>query len=518
MYELAIRGARIVDGSGAPAFFGDLAIENGCIAAMGAVGSAHREIDGRGLTLTPGFIDIHNHSDSSIWEAPAALNYIHQGVTTMLCGNCGNSFLETFAENRELPAREDTGFFARKMDELEALKRSNHMAMLVGHGTLRAQAVGMEDVTLTESDHEAMASLLRSALDAGAFGMSSGLIYDPGIFSTPEEVSRLCRIVGEYGGLYTTHMRNESDLMVDAFLEAVEAVRGTGARLEISHLKASGRQNFGLTKTLLNLMAYYRRFGMDISCDAYPENYCHTGLASCLPGWARARGAQGFKEMMQNPETRAKLIYELDHPATEWENILRDCTAEDTILSECRRQPEFQGKTLHQAAKAMGVHPWEAAIRLCEQDFSIAIVSGGVDEQENREIFLNPLSMFCSDGSAVAENPGYKPHPRNFRSFVKPLYDFVDKRNLLPLEQAVRKMTSMPAQKIGLWDRGLLRPGMRADLALIDTYALRCDSDYGDPFHYAQGVRYLWVDGVMTLEEGEYTGATAGRLLRRGRG
>ena len=126
--------------------------------------------------------------------------------------------------------------------------------------------------------------------------------------------------------------------------------------------------------------------------------------------------------------------------------------------------------------------------------------------------------MFCSDGSAVAENPGYKPHPRNFRSFVKPLYDFVDKRNLLPLEQAVRKMTSMPAQKIGLWDRGLLRPGMRADLALIDTYALRCDSDYGDPFHYAQGVRYLWVDGVMTLEEGEYTGATAGRLLRRGRG
>ena len=292
MYDIVIRNARVVDGTGAPAFYADIAVDADAIAAIGAGLSGRREIMADGLTATPGQIDIHNHSDMRIWDAPEAKNYLYQGVTTMLGGNCGICFNPTFGAGL---ARNADGDFKARMDALEALPKGNHLAMLVGHGAIRARAVGMEDEKLTERDHEKMALFLTEAMEAGAFGMSSGLIYDPGIFSTPAEVSRLLKIVGRYGGLYATHMRNESDGMVDAFLEAVEGVRGTGARLEISHLKASGRQNFGLTKTLLDLMTYYRRFGMEITCDAYPENYCHTGLASCLPPWARARDCPGFE-------------------------------------------------------------------------------------------------------------------------------------------------------------------------------------------------------------------------------
>lgn len=515
-YDLVIKNARVVDGTGAPAFYGDIAIVGDEIAAIGRGLMGAREIDAEGLTATPGFIDIHNHSDSSLWREPEAKNYLYQGVTTMLCGNCGVSFDSLFEKGEGVKQKDDNAF-PRAMDELENLHTANHVGMLVGHGMLRAQAVGMEDVYLTDKDHQKMAALLRLAMESGAWGMSSGLIYDPGIFSTPEEIEKLLTVVGEYAGLYATHMRNESDLMVDAFLEAVEGVRGTGARLQISHLKASGRQNFGLTKTLLDLMEYYRRFGLEITCDAYPEIYCHTGLSSCLPGWARAKGHEGFREMMKNPELRQKLIWELDHPALTWENILRDCTAEDTILTESKFCPEIQNKTLKQVADEMNVHPWEATIGLCEKDWTIGIVSGGVSEEENLSIFRHPLAMICSDGAAIPEDVAYKPHPRNYRSFVKPIYDFVEKRGILTLEEAVRKMTSMPAQKIGLFDRGLIRPGMKADIALIDVYALRSDSTYEDPKHYAKGVSHLFVDGMSAIEENEYTGARNGKLLRRGR-
>jgi len=512
MHDTVIRGARVVDGTGAPAFYADIAVEGDTIAAIGGGLFGRREIAADGLTATPGQIDIHNHSDLRIWDAPEAKNYLHQGVTTMLGGNCGICFAPTFGAGL---SRGGDGDFSARMDALEALPKGNHLAMLVGHGAIRARAVGMEDEKLTERDHERMARLLTEAMEAGAFGMSSGLIYDPGIFSTPGEISRLLRVVGRYGGLYATHMRNESDGMVDAFLEAVEAVRGTGARLEISHLKASGRQNFGLTKTLLDLMTYYRRFGMEITCDAYPENYCHTGLASCLPPWARARGHAGFVEMMADGALRDRLVWALDHPATGWENILRDCTAEDTILAESEARPDLQGLTLRQAAERMGLSPWRAAIELCAADWNIGIISGGVSEEENRAIFAHPLAMTCSDGSVLPEEGDFRPHPRNYRSFVKPLYDFVARRGLLTFEEAIRKATSMPAQKIGLFDRGILRPGMKADIALMDVPALGCDATYDAPRRYARGVEYLLVDGVPAVEGGRFTGALNGKLLRR---
>lgn len=516
MADLILKNLSIVDGTGAPAFYGDIAVQGDTICAVGTGLKGGREINCDGLTATPGLIDIHNHSDSSLDKAPEALNYIHQGVTTMLLGNCGISFSSAFGE-RESDARGDAGAFGRHMDAMDALPKANNVCQLVGHGALRAQTVGMEDVKLTEADHAEMARLLRAAMESGAFGMSTGLIYDPGIFSTPDEISRLCRIVGEYGGLYATHMRNESDLMVDAFLEAVAAVRGTGARLEISHLKGSGRQNFGLTRTLLDLMTYYRRFGMEITTDAYPENYCHTGLASCLPPWARAEGHKGFVRMMASEQLRKKLCWELDHPALTWENILRDCTPEDTILSECRAVAQAQGLTLRQAADQMGRDPWDAAIELCVRDWNIAIVSGGVSEEENMRIFTHPLAMVCSDGQALPEGVDYKPHPRNYRAFVKVLYDFVEKRRLFTFEEAIRKMTSMPAAKIGLQDRGILRVGMKADIALFDRYTLGSASTYEDPCHYARGVEYVLVNGQIIIENGKYTSAHPGRLLRRGK-
>ena len=513
--DIVIKNAHIVDGTGAPGFYGDIAVTGDTITGIGAGLEGARVINADGLTATPGFVDIHNHSDWSITLEPEAKNFLYQGVTTMLGGNCGNS-LYRYAQGTGVKKGDDQAF-PRAMDELDALPMGNNLAILAGHGMIRAQAVGMEDVALSEADHQKMAQLMELAMKSGAYGMSSGLIYDPGIFSTPEEINRLLRIVGRYGGFYAIHMRNESDLMVDAFLEGVEGVRGTGARLQICHLKGSGSQNFGLTSTLLDLMTYYRRFGIEVTCDVYPEIYCNTGLSNCLPGWARARGHEGFCEMMKDPELRAKLLYEIDHPALTWENILRDCTAEDTILTDSKVLPGIQGKTLAEVAAEMKVHPWEAAIRLCEKDWYIGVVSGGVSEEENLSIICHPLAMICSDGAAVPPGAKHRPHPRNYRSFVKPIYDLVKKRKLLTLEEAVRKMSSMPAQKIGLYDRGLLRPGMKADIAVMDVETLRCDSTYEDPMHYAQGIQTLLVSGGITIENGKFTGAMNGGLLRKGR-
>ena len=514
-HDIAIKNVRIVDGTGAPAFYGDIGVTGDKITAIGVGLEGKRVFNADGLTATPGFVDIHNHSDWSITNEPEAKNYIYQGVTTMLGGNCGNSLYRYSKGTGVQPGDYDA--FPRAMDKLEQLPMGNNLAILAGHGMIRAQVVGMDDVVLSEADHAKMAEMMDLAMKHGAYGMSSGLIYDPGIFSTPDEINRLLKIVGKYGGFYAIHMRNESDLMVDAFLEGVEGVRGTGARLQICHLKGSGRQNFGLTATLLDLMTYYRRFGMDITCDAYPEIYCNTGLANCLPGWARARGHEGFCEMMKDAELRAKLIYELDHPAITWENILRDCTAEDTILTDSTVLPEIQGKTLAEVAAEMKVDPWEATIQLCEKDWYIAVISGGVLEEENLAIIQHPLTMICSDGSATPQDIKFRPHPRSYRSFVKPIYDFVNQRKLLTLEQAVHKMSAMPAQKIGLFDRGILRPGMKADIAIMDTETLRSKSTYEDPMHYAEGIETLLIGGGVTIENGKFTGNMNGKLLRKGR-
>jgi len=513
--DIVIKNVRIVDGTGAPAFYGDIGVVGDKISAIGVGLDGTRVFNADGLTATPGFIDIHNHSDWSITLEPEAKNYIYQGVTTMLGGNCGNS-LYRYSQGTGVQAG-DYDAFPRAMDKLENLPMGNNLAILAGHGMIRAQVVGIEDVKLSEDDHKKMAEMMELAMQQGAYGMSSGLIYDPGIFSSPEEINRLLKIVGKYGGMYATHMRDESDLMVDAFMEAVNGVRGSGARLQICHLKGSGRQNFGLTATLLDLMTYYRRFGMDITCDAYPEIYCNTGVASCLPPWARAQAHEGFCEMMKNPELRAKLIFELDHPSTTWENILRDCTAEDTIFNDSTEMPEIINKTLAEVAAEMGVNPWEAAIRLCEKDWYIGIISGGVSEEENLAIIQHPLTIICSDGAVIPSEVDFKPHPRSYRSFAKPIYDFVNQRKLLTLEAAVHKMSAMPAQKIGLFDRGILRPGMKADIVVMDTETLRSKATYQDPMHYAEGIETMLIGGGVTIEKGKFTGAMNGKLLRNGR-
>jgi len=525
-YDLVFKNLKIIDGTGAPAFYGDIGIKNDTIMDIGKIsGQALQEYNCSGLIAAPGFIDIHNHSDFSIFQAPAARNFISQGVTTLVTGNCGLSGGPLTPKNKEMFEAERIEVTQDKWKhwshysdfalDLEKLKKSVNIAPLVGQGNIRGAVMGMENKKASTTQMSQMKQLLRESMESGCFGMSTGLIYDPGIHSDTEELIELTKIVAEYDGIYATHMRNESDFLIDSVIEAITIARSSGVRAQISHLKTSGKRNFGLDQTVLQLMEYYRRFGVEITCDVYPCIFGHTGLENCFPLWTRTKGMVHFLNILKQKDNREKIKYELSRPSVGWENILLDAGFDETIISGSQKFKEYEGKSINELSVILKKDPFDTIFYLVTNDPGISVLVGGLGKEDMEYVLQHPLSMICSDAQVMKKNQ-VMCHPRNYRAFTKVLSKYVREDHLLTLEEAIRKMTSFPAWKLGLGDRGLIKSGFKADLAIFDLWNVKYKSEYGNPHHYSEGMVYVLTNGEMVIDKGQFVEEIAGgKLLKK---
>ena len=503
-YDLLLRNGRVVDGSGAPWFRADVGIRGDSIAAIGPhlEGDAARVIDVGDDIVAPGFIDIHTHSRRGILEVPTADNYVRQGVTTVFEGQDGSS---------DVPL----GPF---LDELENTPISLNFASFIGHGSVRSAVLGEVDRPAAPDDLADMRELVRQGMRDGAFGMSTGLFYVPGAFSTTEEVAGLARVVGELGGIHISHMRDEASQILDSVRETIEIGEIGGLPTQITHHKVIGPPNWGRSVETLRMVDEARARGVDVSVDQYPYTASSTGIISALwPKWAREGGREAVLERLADPDARARI-------RAESAVIIRDerggGDASRVQIAVCEWDESLAGQTLADLTRTRGLAPnvvnaADTAIWIVEQGGCQGVFHA-IGEEDLVRILRHPAVMVASDGGVIVYGRGV-PHPRSYGTFARVLGRYVRDQGVLTLEEAVRKMTSLPAQRTGLEDRGLLRPAMKADLVVFDPEAVRDTATFEAPHAYAEGFSLVVVNGRVAFEGGAMSAERPGRVLR-GRG
>ncbi|MCL4425070.1 MAG: D-aminoacylase [Firmicutes bacterium] len=527
MYQLVIRNGRVIDGAGNPWFYADVAIAEGKVAAIGRItGAAEREIDARGLAVAPGFIDLHSHSDFTLLLDPLAQSKVRQGVTTEVVGNCGGWAAPLAGSSltvaQEMIHRYDPSFaitwgsMGEYLQTLERRRPAVNVAALVGHGTVRASVMGYEQRPPSPQEMQQMRTLVEESLDQGAFGLSTGLYYAPGSYAATDEIIELAQVVAEGGGLYSSHIRDESNYnigVVSAVKEALEIGRRSGVRVEVSHLKALGPVVWGKGRELLRLINQAREEGVDAAADAYPYAASGTSLIGALiPRWAQEGGRAGLLEKLGDPGNREKLLTAVV------ENLERRGGAERLHVSALPDRPDLEGKNLAEVAQALGISPGQAVLNLLEKG-DVPLVSFVMDERDVENILAAPFISIVSDGYALSAEGLLavgKPHPRSFGTFPRAL-NLARERQLFRPEEAVRKMTSLPAARLGLEGRGLLKEGYWADLVIFDDRSVKDRATFLNPLQYPAGIYAVLVNGEIVVQEGQHTGRRSGKVLRRGK-
>ena len=500
-YDLLILDGTVVDGSGAPAYEGDIAIVGNEIVKIGELNGARatRVIDATGLTVSPGFIDLHTHADRNIRDNPGVENYLFQGVTTMLVGNCGKSPVHLDEYFRSV---EETGI-------------APNIGMLIGHNAVRAEVMGNDNRAPTDEEQARMEALVKSAMDEGAFGMSTGLIYLPGTYSETDEVVALARVVAGEGGIYASHIRNEFNLVKEAIEEAITIGREAGLPVQISHFKVADNTMWGDSTVTLGLVASARDEGLDVAVDQYPYTAGSTGLINVIPAWARAGSREDFQARLDNPETRARI-------KAESIAILNGARAAGDLsritVASFASHPEYSGKTMAEVTRMNGREPTiengaEVAMEILYDGEGSAIYHMMVEE-DVRRIMQSPFTSIASDGSAVTFGKNV-PHLRNYGTFPRVLRKYVREEGLLSLEQAIHKMTAMPASRINLDTRGVLAEGMIADINIFDPGTVNDNDDWAKPHQYATGFSYVIIGGTPVIDKSTRTRAFPGEVLKR---
>ena len=525
------RGATVIDGSGAPPFQADVGIGDGIVAAVAPRidRPADEVIDAGGLVLAPGFIDIHGHSDLSLFRYPGAESKLFQGVTLEVCGNCGLSAFpvlpgretelagylaihEFFLPPGPIPWTDASSYVA----QMEALHPGINLALLVGHATLRIGAMGLDDRPANPSELAHMQQQLSSALDQGAWGMSTGLIYPPGSYARRDELVSLARTVALQGGLCTSHIRGEGDGLMEALDEAVAIAQSAGVRMQVSHLKALGRNNRGRGREALDRLAIARQQGADIAADQYPYAASATSLTAVVPQWAHAGGVMALLNRLADPLLKERLVAEITVEMDKREG------AAGIMISSCRseRNRRFAGRTVEELTDAWRCTAGEAVIRLlAEERGEVPAVFFSMAEEDVRAILADPTIAVGSDGHGLnaAEAAGDATHPRSYGCFPRVLGRYVREQGVLDLPAAIHKMTGLPASRLGIADRGFVREGNVADLVLFDPSVITDRADYADPHRYSNGIVHLLIAGKPVIRDGSLTGIRAGRVVRRGR-
>ncbi len=527
-FDLVIRGGTVVDGTGGPPWKADLGIVGDTIEALGAIdpGQGARVVDVGGFHVAPGFIDIHTHSDSGILRYPQAESRVFQGVTTEVTGNCGGSAAprppdrpgsEVGELERELLDEygiEDSWTdVASYFDVLERVGISVNHALLLGHGTLRGNVAGSENRPLSGEDRIQVLQALERGLDQGAFGLSTGLEYVPGRFTPTDEILEMARVVARRGCLYASHIRNEETMLLEAVDEALQVGRLSGARVQVSHLKAAGQPNWGKQVAALDLIEGARADGVEVLADAYPYTAYSTGISIFLPAWAADGGRTALLERLADADARARIRDALA------ERVRQDPGDFNLIVISSLRSAENReiiGKDLDQIADLWGMEPVDALLRLMEEERSVGFIGHGMSEENVDRVLSHPLVMVGSDGSSMAphgEAARSRPHPRSYGTFARVLGHYSRDRGIFDLPTAVRKMTSMPAGQIGLNDRGRVARGMKADLTVFDASQVRDTATFDNPHRFAEGIHSVIVNGQVVVEQKTHTGARPGQVL-----
>ncbi len=525
-FDVVIHGGTVLDGTGGEPFQADLGITGERIVELGRIppSAGRRAIDATGLHVSPGFIDIHTHSDGDILLYPTADSRVRQGVTTEVAGNCGGS-AAPLDPGRAAEARKEwleQGIDATWTDvdsycnTLARAGISINQALLIGQGTLRENAVGLVDRHLTPDELRAVERALEEGMEQGAFGLSSGLEYTPGRYTPPEEIVALARVAARHGGLYASHIRDEETGLLEAVDEALTVGRRSGARVEIAHLKASGRPNWSKQQGALDLISSARRDGVAVLADAYPYTAYSTGLTILFPAAALEGGTSAMMQRLRDPQWRARLRGEIERKMA---SELGDYALIVLARVKTSGNQRLLGKNVVEVARGWGVQPVDAVLRLVEEEEgAVAIVGHGMSPENVETVLKHPLVMIGSDGSSMAPTgraAQARPHPRSYGAFARVLGYYTRERKLFSLPEAVRKMTAMPADQVGLPDRGRIAPGMKADLVAFDAGTVRDEATFDDPHRYARGIEHVLVNGVTVVDQGRHTGARPGKALRR---
>jgi N-acyl-D-amino-acid deacylase len=529
VFDLVIRHARIVDGTGNPWFPGDLGIEGDRIASVGdlAGAAARRTIDAERAVVTPGFIDLHTHSDFTLPVFPGADAMLRQGVTTQLVGNCGFSPFPIAPERLDL-VRAYTAFFDAGLSwswtdaagyaaHLAGLPLGCNVALQVGHGAVRVAAMGFDGRPATPIELTKMQQLVAQAFEQGAFGLSSGLIYMPGSCAGTDELVELARVAGRFGAFYSTHIRGEGHTLVAAVEEALAIGAAAGVPVQLSHHKASGRANWGRVETTLGMIDRARAQGQDVLADQYPYTAGSTTLTAILPRWALDGGVDAMLRRLADPGTRARIRDDIagSTPGTQ---AGREFDADSILISAVPEGPvkRFEGMMLRDIAAERGEQPVDAALFLIERARgAVQMIIFSMSEADVTRVMRHPAVAVASDGWTLHPEAGGRPHPRSYGTYARVLGKYVREDGVLRLEDAVRKMTSLPAQRLGCLDRGLIRPGCIADLVVLDPEQVADRATYQEPHQFCQGVSHVIVNGTPVIERAHDTGARAGTVLRR---
>lgn len=522
-----IKNAKIVDGSGSKAFMGSILIDNERIVAVGDIGdvTADQIIDAKGHVVCPGFIDTHSHSDLEVFKEPTLLAKVMQGITTEFLGQDGISMaplpveyispwrknlagLDGDKEDLDWEFKDTAGYLTM----LEKNGSGTNLAYLIPHGNVRMEAIGLDGRLATPEELENMKEILRREMRAGGFGFSTGLIYMPCAYGDTHEMVELCKVAAEFDVPLVIHQRSEADTIVESMEEVIEMGRDSGCKVHFSHFKICGKNNADKFEPVLNLLDEASKAGITVSLDQYPYVAGSTMLGVILPPWAHDGGTDKLLERLNNPKDRERMRHDIQEGIHGWDNFVQFAGLDGIFVTSVKteKNQDAIGKSLIELGELRGKDPLEATFDLLyEEANAVGMVDFYGLEEHVKAFMSRPEMNACTDGLL-----GGKPHPRVFGAFPRILGKYVREENVMPLEEAIRKMTSRPAQVFRVKDRGLLKPGYFADITIFNPDTIIDKGTYVEPRQYPEGIDYVFVNGQLAVKEGEPTSVIAGKVLR----
>lgn len=525
MYDILIKNGKIISGLGNPWYYGDIAIENNKIIKISRFPkemTAAKIIDVKGLYIAPGFIDGHSHSDLFILTHPLAEQKIMQGITTENIGMDGMSVAPIDEINISGWKKHLSGLdgspdiewswrnFSDYLNIIAQANPSDNISSYVGLGTIRLKVFGMTDRLATDDEIEEMKRIIIQSMEAGARGISAGLVYPPGSYQTSSEIMELVKTIKEYNGIFNIHIRNESNNIINSIKEVIEISKKSEVPVIITHFKIMGRENWGASREAINLIDNSRQEGVDITLEQYPYTACSTMLHAVIPPWYHANGSE---KLIQSLIGDKKLIKKDIHNRLDWENYPKISGWENIYVSsvESRDNKIFEGKSIKEIASMKGISdPADAALELLiEEELAVGMIAYCTNEKEIINIMNHPSVSFITDGLL-----GGKPHPRVYGTFPRILGRYVRDKGIISLEEAIRKMTSLPAEKLRLRNKGKIEEGYDADITIFDLENIIDRATYKNPRQFSSGIEWVLVNGKVVVEKGQHTKAQPGKVIR----